>query len=909
MPFLILLIFFTSFSISHSQITPNHNFAHLNWQTFETEHFKIVFHDSAETVAWEVADIAESVYDSICTDLGTFPPRKTSIIVSSFEDFSNGLANPVGHYIYLDTANPKRLTAGNEKWLEGLVAHEFTHIVTFHAMNFDPLNLWEYAALLTIPAWFTEGIAQFEGEKWETQRELLLRNSFDKNCLLTRQKMGGFPETGRINSRLVYEQGHSLIRFIVSKFGKKALKEILRQHKLNPINFSWTLKRSIGIWEDDLFDLWKAEIQPKIQAEKENFPKKLKGRRLKENGLILGVRETKKTLAFVKIENQSVWQSKLFANGKEIDLDVEPYFDLSKDGNEILYSKFYFAKDGSYTHDIFHYNLKTETKTQITFGQRASDPIFYGKSILFSKSSSGKSEIFELEKERATPYLLTDFPTKFSPQSLGRQFIYSFVEKDGSRGIAKFYEKITEPKEEARDGFWKNDSTIIYVSYETGIPNLKEKNILTGKTKFLTNSFYGIFNPSKSANEDSVWVITYDRPKGSSAYKIPIEETQISSYESFDPYKNKISFEKKISETQKGKTKGYNSFKEFRPRVLAFTSNPEGFQTSVLAFDPLIKNFIWTNVGLGNAFGNFNVAYSSRHFLPTLTLDFFQKRRSVLFKNESKILQEETYDKIGATFVVSKLFNSQQNLRRSWFLWSSLEVSDSKNNEPTLPILEGKNGIGTVGLSFANFDPTFYATFRVKSSLPKLANRVDFTEANLRTLNYFRIGETNFFLRWQNLLNYRFGEQTFDEDLTNGLYYFKPLVGAKESLSGKGTTSTTFDLNYSLTGILNDFTDWTGIGTFQPLHPYFYFNRFNLAGFFSAGKSFGDFTYKPRIDQEPVNNSPNYIQKTVGGGFGFTYWIFGKAPVVTRLLYGKEISKGKGSEFLIEVNFLLNPYL
>lgn len=901
---LTLLIFFISFSISYSQITPSHNFPHLNWQTFETEHFKIVFHDSAETIALEVADIAESVYDSICTDLGAFPLRKTSVIVSSFEDFSNGLANPVGHYIYLDTANPKRLTAGNEKWLEGLVAHEFTHIVTFHAMNFDPLNLWEYATLLTIPAWFTEGIAQFEGEKWDTQRELLLRNSFRKNCLLTRQQMGGFPESGRINSRLVYEQGHSLVRFIVSKFGKNALKEILRQHKLNPINFSWTLKRSIGLWEDDLFDLWKAEIEPKVQVQNENFPQKLKGRRLNENGLILGVRETKESLAFVKIENQGVWQSKLFARNKEIDLDVEPYFDLNEEGKEILYSKFYTSKDGSYTHDIFHFDLETETKTQITFGQRASDPIFFGNSILFSKSSAGKSEIFQLKNGKISQFTQSNEPTKFSPQNHGKQLIYSFVAKDGSRGIANSNEKITKPEEEARDGFWKNDSMIIYVSYETGIPNLKEKNILTGKTKFLTNSFYGIFNPSKSANEDSIWVITYDRPKGTSAYKIPIEETQISSYRSTDTYKNKVAFEKKTTETQKGNISDYNSFREFRPRILAFTSNPEGFQTSVLGFDPLIKNFIWTNVGLANALGNLDVAYSSRHFSPTLTLDIFQKRRSVTFK-----LQEENYDKIGADFAVSKLFNSQQNLRRSWFLWANFEFSDSKNNEPTLPILEGKNGIGTLGFSFANFDPTFYTTLRIKSTLPKFPNRIDFTEINLRTLNYFRIGETSFFLRWQNLLNYRFGEQTFDDNLTDGFYYFKPLAGAKESLLGKGTTSTTFDLNYSLTGVLDEFTDWTGIRTFQPLHPYFYFNRFNLAGFFSAGKSFGDFTYKLKDSTQTLKKSPNYIQKTIGGGFGFTYWIFGKAPVVTRVLYGKEVSKGKGSEFLIEVDFLLNPYL
>ncbi|MCC7431356.1 hypothetical protein IT568_10970, partial [bacterium] len=51
------------------------------------------------------------------------------------------------------------------------------------------------------------------------------------------------------------------------------------------------------------------------------------------------------------------------------------------------------------------------------------------------------------------------------------------------------------------------------------------------------------------------------------------------------------------------------------------------------------------------------------------------------------------------------------------------------------------------------------------------------------------------------------------------------------------------------------------------------------------------------------------LVQTVGCGIGFTYWIFGKAPVSARFLYGKELSKGKGNELFVELSFLLNPYL
>ncbi|MCC7431827.1 hypothetical protein IT568_13375, partial [bacterium] len=896
---LVFFLLLFCFSTAKTQITPAFNFPKIVWQTFETQHFKIVFHQQEPNLAYEVAAIAEAVYDSVCLDLGTFPPRKTTIIVANNQSFSNGLANPVGHYIFLDTQNPARLTSGDKKWLEGLVTHEFTHIVTFHSQNIDPLNLWEYASLLTIPAWFTEGLAQFEGEKWDAHREMLLKNAYSENCLLNYKQLNGFSESGRINSRLLYEEGHSLVRFIAQKFGKKAFKKILQEHKKNPLNFSWTLKRAVGFWEDEIFNLWKKQIKTKL-GEQQNFQNVSDFQNLK--GFVLGVRQKDKNLACVKIENSAVWLSKLFLNEKEIDVDVEPYFDF--DGENLVYSKTYFQKDGTYTNDLYLYEIKTQKKQQITFGKRATDPTFCKNKIVFTGVTENGSEIFELDLQTKNFTQLTFSDTltvKFSPKTSpnGDFLLFSFVAKNGTRGIgilefaSQKTQVVTNQNQEARDGFWFNNSTIFFHSYETGIPNLKQKNLFTGTENFVTNDFYGVFNSSQ-ANEDSLWVVSYSSPKTAKAFLIPIKKTQATNYKSFDPYEQKTAFETQKPKLQEFKAKPYNSFAEFRTRAVALTFQSSGnAQISALAFDPLIKNYIFGNIGFD---GNFDVSYSSRHFEPTLTFTTFRTKNSVAFSDSSKKTIGTSYEKLGEFFVLSKIFTSQKNLRRSYLLWSGFEFSESKNNSEMLSVPEGKNKIFSFGTNFYNFSPTFYGSFRLVHSEPKLSNRLNFTEVNLRTLNYSRLGKSNFFLRLQNLANYRKGEQSFDDLLSDDFYYLAPLVGKKEQSLGKGNFSTTVDFSYSMSGIFDDFVN---VEELQIFSPYFYFNRLNASCFYSFGKAFGDFDYKKKNEVKKIKNSPGYLVQTVGCGIGFTYWIFGKAPVSARFLYGKELSKGKGNELFV----------
>ena len=83
---LITLLLITS---SYAQPT-GYNHPELRWQTIETEHFVVHFHDGTERTAREIAGIAELVYKPI-TDLYNYEPdAKVHWIIRDHDDYSNG---------------------------------------------------------------------------------------------------------------------------------------------------------------------------------------------------------------------------------------------------------------------------------------------------------------------------------------------------------------------------------------------------------------------------------------------------------------------------------------------------------------------------------------------------------------------------------------------------------------------------------------------------------------------------------------------------------------------------------------------------------------------------------------------------------------------------------------------------
>tara|TARA_B100001964_G_scaffold174812_1_gene192502 strand:- start:4472 stop:5053 length:582 start_codon:yes stop_codon:yes gene_type:complete len=82
-----------------------------------------------------------------------------------------------------------------------------------------------------VPPWLAEGSAQYmydsaDWDTWDTHRDMILRDRFLNDNLLTLDEMNTFGKTG-IGNESTYNSGYALCRFIAENYGSESLKQIM----------------------------------------------------------------------------------------------------------------------------------------------------------------------------------------------------------------------------------------------------------------------------------------------------------------------------------------------------------------------------------------------------------------------------------------------------------------------------------------------------------------------------------------------------------------------------------------------------------------------------------------------------------------------------------------------------------
>ena len=81
-----------------------YNHPELDWETIETKHFLIHYHNETYRSAQEAAAIAEKIYNPITSFYEFEPDTKTHIIIHDTDDIANGAAyyydNKIINYQY-----------------------------------------------------------------------------------------------------------------------------------------------------------------------------------------------------------------------------------------------------------------------------------------------------------------------------------------------------------------------------------------------------------------------------------------------------------------------------------------------------------------------------------------------------------------------------------------------------------------------------------------------------------------------------------------------------------------------------------------------------------------------------------------------------------------------------------------
>ena len=438
----------------YAQVQYNH--PELDWETIETDNFRIHFYSETENSARLGATIADSIYRSVTKFYNYEPFNKTDIIFTDVDDISNGAAYFYDNKIIIWTSPLDFELRGSHKWLQNVITHEFTHIVSIQsAQKFGnsipgaylqyigyekekrPDVLYGYPNALisypipgtSVPPWLAEGVAQYmypgaDWDNWDTIRDMILRERIINNNMLSWDELNTFGKRG-IGNESVYNAGFAFSKYLAAKYSVDIFKKLMFNLS-KPTNYSINkaIKNATGRSGEDVYSDFIEVLEKRYNTLIDTV------RASKVNGLIIedeGSANLYPTwndegtmIAYLSNkENDYFGNTDLFIydikNNSSKKIIDGVYSKPTWNGNRLYYSKKSLRPNnfGSRYYDIYEYDLKLNKEWQITEDARAYSPLYIGDSYLFYLSTKdGSQNIFLINTETRK----TEQVTKFKDQ-------------------------------------------------------------------------------------------------------------------------------------------------------------------------------------------------------------------------------------------------------------------------------------------------------------------------------------------------------------------------------------------------------------------------------------------------------------------------------------------------------------
>jgi Tol biopolymer transport system component len=209
--------------------TNGRNHPELHWVVARTAHFEIVYPDRLAGIEAEVAPVAEATLAAVAANLGGRSPitfdDPVRIYLSDEDEIANGSAYNVGSSgfttIWVNVNDAADVFSGDAQWLRKVVAHELTHLIHYRAVQSN-LGLLSAFFADPLPRAWTEGLAQYETERWDAQRgDRWLRTAVFED------RLGYEDGQSAWNGRLLYSVGNSQVRHLAEQRGDSTIARIL----------------------------------------------------------------------------------------------------------------------------------------------------------------------------------------------------------------------------------------------------------------------------------------------------------------------------------------------------------------------------------------------------------------------------------------------------------------------------------------------------------------------------------------------------------------------------------------------------------------------------------------------------------------------------------------------------------
>ena len=212
----------------------NRNHPEIDWQVATTEHFEIIYPARLAGIEAQAAAVAEETFAALTVNLSADSvalafDEPLRIYLSDEDEIANGLAYDVGSSgfttIWVHVNDTAEIWTGDVKWLRKVIAHEVAHLIHYRAVRSN-LGLLGIFFGEPLPSFWTEGLAQYQTERWDAQRgDRWLRTATFEDRL--NYDDGTSPQNGRLK----YAVGNSQVRYLAQTRGDSTVAQILAHRR------------------------------------------------------------------------------------------------------------------------------------------------------------------------------------------------------------------------------------------------------------------------------------------------------------------------------------------------------------------------------------------------------------------------------------------------------------------------------------------------------------------------------------------------------------------------------------------------------------------------------------------------------------------------------------------------------
>jgi Tol biopolymer transport system component len=230
-----------------------------NWSYLQTDHFDIYFAQDGYPIAEFAAFAAESAYTSVSRLFRyQIMNRVPLIIYNSHNAFQQ--TNVISEYMEEGIGGVTELFKnrvvlpfeGDYRKFRHVIHHELVHAVMNDMYYGGSIqSIISNNITLQFPMWFSEGLAEYEALKWDTNTDMFIRDATVNQYLPPMQQLYGYT---------AYRGGQSIFYYIANKYGEEKIGEILNRIK-STRSVEGGIKGSIGVNLEELSERWHKDLK------------------------------------------------------------------------------------------------------------------------------------------------------------------------------------------------------------------------------------------------------------------------------------------------------------------------------------------------------------------------------------------------------------------------------------------------------------------------------------------------------------------------------------------------------------------------------------------------------------------------------------------------------------------------